>query len=292
MEKETIMDTAFAPALENLGFDADEIERLYAPPRLVTQLEDCSFYHTMDIPGHGTVDGPWDLRAGVRDYLGGVDFRGKRVLELGTASGFLCFHMERQGAQVVAFDVSPRHVELMNVVPFARGEQGHYLGYLRGKVARLNNSWWLAHRAFQSAARVVYGDIYAVPEAIGPVDIATFGCILLHLRDPFQALASALPLVRDTVIITETFSAAEHPTWNHATPAPSLVFQPNSHSNHPPATWWSFSPQVLCRFLGVLGFEETRVTYHTQLFRGQPAPLFTVVGRRTAPATPAVWYQT
>jgi len=263
----------------------------YAPPRRVTCLDDCVFYHTMDIPGYGTVEGPWDLRAGVREYLGGVDLRGKRVLELGTASGYLCFHMEQQGAEVVGYDVTATQAEEMNVVPYARTQRQGALDYVRRMIAKLNNSWWLCHRAFGSAARVVYGNIYAVPAAIGPVDVATFGSILLHLRDPFQALASALPLVRETVIITEPLCEAEHPTWNDPEPAPSLAFQPNYRTAFPPATWWSFSPEVLRRFLGVLGFEETAVTYHAQLFKNQRFPMFTVVGRRTAPRTPAAWHQ-
>jgi 2-polyprenyl-3-methyl-5-hydroxy-6-metoxy-1,4-benzoquinol methylase len=87
-------------------------DALYASPRVVTRLEDCFFYHTIEIPGYGIVEGPWDLRAGLGDYLGNVDLRGKRVLELGTASGFVCFHMERQGADVVAYDLSPDRAHL------------------------------------------------------------------------------------------------------------------------------------------------------------------------------------
>ena len=52
-------------------------------------LEDCYFYHTMDVPGAGLVTGEWDLRNGVDAYLGHESVAGKRVLELGTASGFL-----------------------------------------------------------------------------------------------------------------------------------------------------------------------------------------------------------
>jgi hypothetical protein len=36
------------------------------------------------------------------------------------------------------------------------------------------------------------------------------------------------------------------------------------------------------RFLAVLGFEETRVTFHFQVYEGHPTPLYTIVGRRTA----------
>ena len=83
---------------------------VYAEPRTVTDLEECYFYHSMEIPGYGLVEGPWDLRGGVDDYLGNVDLNGKRVLEVGTASGFLCFTMEGRGADVVAYDLSGRAV--------------------------------------------------------------------------------------------------------------------------------------------------------------------------------------
>ena len=71
---------------------------VYAAPRTVTDLNDCNFYHTMDVPGVGRVTGEWDLRAGAREYLGGVPFAGKRVFEMGLASGFLSFFMKREGA--------------------------------------------------------------------------------------------------------------------------------------------------------------------------------------------------
>ncbi|HEV2177439.1 MAG TPA: hypothetical protein VGW33_09595 [Terriglobia bacterium] len=44
---------------------------IYAQPRLVTDVSECYFYHTMDIPGYGCVKGEWDLRGREKDYLGG-----------------------------------------------------------------------------------------------------------------------------------------------------------------------------------------------------------------------------
>jgi len=73
-------------------------DAIWAQPRDITDLEDCYFYHTMDIPGFGTVEGEWDLRGKERAYLGNVELAGKRVLELGTASGHLCFSMEKMGS--------------------------------------------------------------------------------------------------------------------------------------------------------------------------------------------------
>ena len=53
----------------------------YAHPKHVQDRSDCFFYHSIDLPEAGTVPGIWDLRPGVEAYLGGVDFKGKRVLE-------------------------------------------------------------------------------------------------------------------------------------------------------------------------------------------------------------------
>jgi hypothetical protein len=45
---------------------------IHATPRLITDINECGFYHTMDIPGYGVVKGLFDLREGVREYLGNV----------------------------------------------------------------------------------------------------------------------------------------------------------------------------------------------------------------------------
>jgi SAM-dependent methyltransferase len=254
---------------------------VYAFPRVVTDPRECYFYHTLDLPGFGTVPGDWDLRAGVGHYFGGFDFRGRRVLEVGCASGFLTFAMERQGAEVVAFDLSEDFD--FDPVPYARTDhEGFRQGFKQANSRRLNNGWWLAHRALGSRAQVVYGTAYDIPTAIGPVDAATFGCVLLHLRDPFLALQNALRLTRDTVIITEQMQMsrwARLRLWLAGGSA--AAFLPDGRRCEPKVVWWYFSPGVIRRMIGVLGFEDAAVSYHTQTFQGRPMPMFTVVGRRT-----------
>ena len=76
-----------------------------APVRTGLDLADCDFYHTVDLPGGGTVAGQWDLRGREADYLGHAPLAGRSVLEIGPASGHLSFWMESQGADVTAFDL-------------------------------------------------------------------------------------------------------------------------------------------------------------------------------------------
>src|SRR5262249_36621471 len=134
-------------------------------------------------------------------YLGGVSFAGKRVLDVGTASGCLSFHMEREGAEVVSFDLSDAHC--WDTVPYAGTDVLQSNRMSQANLRRINNSYWFCHRAYQSKNRVVYGTVYTIPRDIGPVDVAVYGSILLHLRDPFLALQTGLQLVKDTVIVAD-----------------------------------------------------------------------------------------
>jgi SAM-dependent methyltransferase len=266
--------------------DVVQTQSIYAQPRTVTDPESCFFYHTIDIPGYGTKIGEWDLRRGVDRYLGKVDLTGKRVLEMGTANGFLCFEMERRGADVVAVDLSEEHS--WDLVPFAKYEAEEDDSARKSHVRRTNNAWWLGHAAFGSRARVVYTPAYSVPEQIGAVDIATFGSILLHLRDPFHALWNASRLTRETVIVTDLLFARDVFPFNMLDmfQRPAMRFAPNPKTGRPYETWWRLNPEIIKRFLGVLGFESTTVTYHYQLSTRRrmtlPVPMFTVVGHRTA----------
>ena len=73
----------------------------------------------------------------------------------------------------------------------------------KAHIDRLNNSYWLAHRVYQSNAKVVYSDVYSLPTELGEFDVATVGSVLLHVRDPFLALQNILRLTKETVIITD-----------------------------------------------------------------------------------------
>lgn len=264
------------------------IDAPYATPLLDVRAEECEFYHTMEIPGHGLVRAQWDLREGLDAYLGEVDLRGKRVLEVGAADGYLGFQMEDRGAEVVGYDLSDR--ECWDVVPYARTDLDAFIRDRKGLLRRLNSGYWFCHRAFESRARMVFGSVYAVPESIGPVDVATFGSILLHLRDPFFALQNALRLTRETVVVTEPIwdpellrDARESPAFARRGGA-TMVFMPDHERMAPTETWWSLTPDLIRRFVGVLGFEQAEVRYHTQRLDAEDRliPCFTLVGRRTA----------
>jgi hypothetical protein len=261
-------------------------DELYARPIDVTDVHDCHFYHTVDLPGHGCLEGEWDLRANIGPYLGGVSFRGKRVLDVGSATGFLTFHMEGQGAEVVSYDLNEEHP--WDFVPFAGQDFTPVMGEYRGAIRRINHGYWFCHRVHGSRARKVHGTVYAIPRAIGPVDVSVFGSVLLHVRDPFLALHNACRLTRETVVVTEMLSRRNfYQMFLGFLGRPRMTFLPEYRSHKHGGTWWALSPASVKQFLGVLGFEDTRVNYHRQKYQGQTRLLFTVVGRRTRP--PAIF---
>jgi len=266
-------------------------EDVYAKPREISDVNQCYFYHTMDIPGYGLVQGQWDLRGGIKQYTGGIDFRGQRVLEIGTASGFVCFYMEHQGAEVVAYDLSED--QSWDHVPFASAGQEWGAVKRRRDIWLVNNSYWLAHKALGSQAKVVYGTVYDIPNAIGPVDASTFCSVLLHLRDPFLALQNAARLTRDTILVTELVTDNGGVTKDRAAkPGALMRFLPDFRTREPLDEWWRLTPEIVVSFLGVLGFEKSQVSYHLQRSLWGEKRMFSVVARRTSgkphPIAPSV----
>jgi SAM-dependent methyltransferase len=254
-------------------------------PRRVEDVADCEFYHTIDLPGLGTQPGHWDLRGAVDGYLGHQDFAGKRVIDVGTGSGFLCFEMEKRGGELVAFDFDGGRVDRQHdVIPYHDFEERFQASYddffrkLLGGLDRMKNSFWLSHSLLRSRARVLYGDIYDPPgrETFGDVDYVFFGNILLHLQNPLQAIAGFAPLAREKVIITEC-AINEVDDEN---PVAYLAIDDADKQNF--ATWWRFTPGFFRAFLRSLGFHRFDVGFHDQIWAQQQRPVrhFTIVATR------------
>jgi hypothetical protein len=229
----------------------------------------------MDLPTIGTIEGNWDLRADMEQYFGNIDLKGKRVLDIGAASGTLSLWMEKQGANVISFDLESGAD--WDLVPYAKwtGYEESQVEYKK-LIEKLKNAYWFAHRLTQSKAKVVYGNVYSVPNEIGAVDISVYGCILLHLKNPFSALQSGLKLTRETVIITDQI----RPYLNSQMPI--QVFMPDAKEFKIFDVWWYLNPEIIVKMLEVLGFEDTTVSYHQALLNGQKESLYTVVGHRTS----------
>jgi SAM-dependent methyltransferase len=242
-------------------------------------LDDFVWYHATELPDGTVLPGVWDLRGHESTYLGGVDFAAKRVLELGPATGYLTFYMERMGAEVVSFeagfDVS------VDTLP-VKGEDQPWerLRVMQETIDRNHDAWWYLHRTFGSSAKFVQGNIYDMPGDLGTFDITVVGAILLHLREPWGALSQAAQRTTETMVVTEPLQDdLDRPEAN------IMRFSPSAE--HHLTNWWSIYPGAVDSMLGRCGFGKTVTTMHSQRHHlahdiGSDAidqRMYTVVGR-------------
>ena len=267
------------PPFRYLGQLDPEFQAWLAQQRADVRTEDCDWYHTFELSNGEVVQGAWDLRGAENDYLGQVSFASKRVLEVGPASGYLTFHMERSGAEVVAFEAGfDVPVDLLPVL--GRDMREEQMTLMR-HVDRVHNAWWFVHRDYGSTAKLVHGPVYEMPGDLGTFDIAVFGAILLHLRDPFGALAEAARRTREALVVTDLVQDTVEPPESNV-----MRFAPLAP--HEITNWWAIYPGAVVSMLARLGFGATTITFHQQRHHlghklDEPAvamPMFTVVGRR------------
>jgi hypothetical protein len=123
------------------------------------------------------------------------------VIEIGPASGFLTFEMERRGAPVTAVELSKDYVG--DIVPLADQDPDEERARREEIVARTINSFWYGHERTKSSASVYYGDSRYLPNTIGSFDIGVLGAVMLHSRDPAGMLISCANHVTDQLVIVD-----------------------------------------------------------------------------------------
>ncbi len=263
-----------------------------APPARAPAPQECYFYHSMEVPGHGVFPGQWDLRGDTGAYLGHVPLSGTRVLEIGPASGYLTFYMESAGAEVTACELGS--FDQWDIVPYRDADLDTYVQDRLELGQYLQNGFWLAHHATGSSARLCLCPVYGIPENIGPFDSAVLGSVLRHVRDPFLALQTVTARTTARVVVTEAVpgrflsDSAQRfvrPTSvNETDPetmrpglaetvgpelenrAPGMDFMPRAARALPKDTWWQPTPSLIQEMLKILGFVEQRLTFHYQIF--------------------------
>lgn len=260
-------------------------EKTYVPlavPRRGLRLEECDFYHTADIPGLGLQEGHWDLRGGEATYLGDFDFSGKRVLDVGCASGALSFYMESAGASVVAFDADAMAMrETFFMVPYHDFEKRFHstreawFKDLVDGTEKTKNGFWVTHEALGSKVEAVYGNIYEGYPREDNFDVVVMGNMLTHCAEPLSALYAFASIAEESVIVVES---------GEARPGigPCAWFAPNLGTSDNYMSWWNFASDFFVNSLEILGFRDFKVTTHEERYLRPPQdiPSYTVVASR------------
>jgi hypothetical protein len=242
------------------------------------RLEDCYFYHSVLLPDGSFIKGPWDLIGNEKEYLGGIDLKGRTVFEYGPASGWLTHYMSEQGADVtiidIGWDLSTDLIPLGTIdLEQTRREQV-------ARAGQVVNSWWYVRNAYGHSAKAVYAPVYDLPPDLGRFDVSVFGSILLHLRDPFMAMEQAATVTDDAIVVVEPLLVTPEDANKTV-----LFWNPSKSEN--PNGWWLLPPGVITDMLAVLGFPNSTVSYHRQYYVPETNPelanevtFFTVVARR------------
>ncbi|MFZ0250935.1 MAG: hypothetical protein WAL61_13395 [Acidimicrobiales bacterium] len=270
------------PPRQYLGQLDPAFQAAVSKQREGADLTDFVWYHAFELPDGTVLPGVWDLRGHESSYLGGVDLAGKRVLELGPATGALTFYMERMGAEVVAFEAG------FDVPIDTLPVKGHdfyeaRLRTMQDTIDRNHDGWWYLHRTLGSSAKFVQGNIYDMPADLGTFDVTVVGAILLHLREPWGALSQAAQRTTETMIVTEALQ-------DQLDPPESNIMRFSPSAEHHLTNWWSIYPGAVVSMLGRLGFGQTETTMHSQRHHlahdlGSDAvdlQMYTVVGRPVA----------
>lgn len=144
------------------------------------RIQALNWIHTIDL-GHGLVTpGAWPPSPLIRKALDGIDFTGKKVLDIGCWDGLWSFEAERRGAgEVVATD--------------SISQRPH----------REQPTFALAHQLLKSRVRY-YPDlsVYRIPElGVRDFDIVLFCGVYYHLKHPLLALAKLREVMKDGAVL-------------------------------------------------------------------------------------------
>ena len=226
------------------------------------------WYHTLDLGGGVETPGWFDLRP-IVDKLPWPDVRGKRCLDVATYDGFLAFELERRGAaEVVATDIDDHN--LWDWLPRERAAGTVFLASQAGQKGR---GFEIAAEALDSKVRRVFVNVYDLdPAELGTFDVVVCGSLMLHLRDPFRALAAIRGVCGGEFLSLETVDLAL-----------STMFRRRAvmHLEADDGRWLIPSVAAHRRMLDVAGFDLVRTArpYTIPYGPAHPAPDATLPGR-------------
>jgi SAM-dependent methyltransferase len=209
------------------------------------------WYHTIELAPGLTSRGVFDHR-GVADRVGlDASLRGRTALDVGTADGFWAFELERRGAdRVVAIDVPSLGAcdflptKLARMDPADKDSQGWPRRFAT------------AHRMRGSRVEYRFCSVYDLSPATvgGTFDVVYCGDLLLHLKNPLQALINIRSVTRRTAVVV-TGAIGGH--FEAAFPDQSILRFGHLHAEEAPGdnnVYWEFSRKALRDMLIYAGF--------------------------------------
>lgn len=258
--------------------------------------KNCFFYHVQEIPGiTKPTTGLFDLRENINQLLGKCNFKNKKVLELGPASGFITFYLESLGAKMTCVDLSIKK-DKWDTVPHANKNWKKIQKQQMKELSKVRNAFWFAHNKHRSKAKLIETHIYNLPKSTPMQDYGLLATVLLHIQNPFLALQMMSSKVKERMIISDFINdmgiastkkkfkisnVAKYISNIYFTKNTLTKFLPrNSSPNLNYDTWWKLSPNTIVEMMKILGFEKEEYLEHVQYCNSKPIDMYTIVFRR------------
>lgn len=136
--------------------------------KLIEQMSKIDWMHTIDLGGGLVTPGKWPVNQYILAAFDSIDFRDKKVLDIGTCNGIWSFEAEKRGASEV-----------------------HSIDYLSQVGYWCTPGYELAHTALGSRAQYNPDvSVYEIEEiGVTDFDVIIFCGVYYHLKNPLLALA-------------------------------------------------------------------------------------------------------
>ena len=224
------------------------------------------WYHTIELRDGLVTPGFYDHRSSLSAFQFPTDMGGRSALDIGSATGFFAFELERRGAEVVSVEVPSladldrfpgqtvdQTVRKIEAMLASDGEPSAldltaeqcYFNLLEGP-------FQFCHRLLGSKVKRCYATAYGLsPENLGSggFDLVYMGDILLHTLHPLEALASDARLCRGTLVLSQFI-----PEMNDDRPAMLYVGGDDPEADE--ISWWWPNRACLTEMLKKLGFSK------------------------------------
>ena len=123
-------------------------------------------------------------------------------IELGPWSGFLTFHIEKMGGDVISIELDHKKYK-WDIVKRVKHNWQEELNVFVKREKKMRNSYWYAHKAFNSKSKLILSHINDLPAELEIYDISLMCAVLLHLQNPFLGIQNMLRHTKEKAIITE-----------------------------------------------------------------------------------------
>jgi len=191
-----------------------------SPEECLALTEGKHFYHAFDLANGLKFPGEWDISKDIEGYRF-PDMRGKRVLDLGPASGWFSFYLESLGADVTVLESRGYgDFDVYGVDRYTAPERAPDRIVNGQKLwdGPYSASFWAMHEMLGSRVKFVNGKFYDAPELFAePFDIVLACNILQHVRDPIGVLRAAHAVCRGLcIVVHQTWSDHDDSPWPSA----------------------------------------------------------------------------